>query len=205
MLNDQPDIKAVATLGVSDALQVALKVRPHVVLLDLGLKSQNSLRIAENIKRKLPKTEIVVMDLTPVQSEVVEFVRAGVSGFILKDATVEEFLHTIREVAGGKKILPLALTESLFTHIIQYAVKSGRSQSLIRSVRLTRREREVLDLIARGMSNKEIASSLSIAIHTVKSHVHNTLEKLQLHTRLELGTFVLQNELAEKAEIKISF
>jgi DNA-binding NarL/FixJ family response regulator len=202
MLNDQPDIKAVSSAGNGDAMEKARTHKPQVVLLDLGLKTQNSLRIAELIKRQDPKTEIVVMDLLPVQAEVVEFVKAGVSGFILKDATIDDFLHTIRSVAQGKKVLPPALTQSLFSHIVEYAVNSGKADRLMKSVKLTKREHEVVDLIARGMSNKEISRELNIAVHTVKSHVHNTLEKLALHTRLELASFALSEGMVRKAENK---
>ncbi|GEM_PF-1751675 len=96
MLNEQPDIRVVSATGNGDALAKAKKIMPHVVLLDMGLRSQNSLRVAELIKREHPKAEIVVTDLIPVQSEVVEYVKAGVAGFILKDATIDDFLHTIR-------------------------------------------------------------------------------------------------------------
>ena len=198
MLNEQPDIKAVSSTGNGDAFEKAKKIKPNVVLLDLGLRSQNSLRIAELIKDKFPKTEIVLMDLMPVQAEVVEFVKAGVSGFILKDASIEDFLHTIRSVANGKKVLPASLTGSLFTHIVEYAVQSGKADRLLKSVKLTRREHEVVNLIARGMSNKEISRELNIALHTVKSHVHNTLEKLALHSRLEIASYALTEGMVRR-------
>jgi two-component system NarL family response regulator len=204
MLNDQPDIRAVSATGNGDAMEKAKKLKPQVVLLDTGLKSQNSLRIAELIKREYRKAEIVVMDLLPVQSEVVEFVKAGVSGFILKDASIDDFLHTIRSVAEGKKVLPPSLTGSLFSHIVEYAVQSGKADRLMKAVKLTRREHEVVDLVARGMSNKEIARELNIAVHTVKSHVHNTLEKLALHTRLELASFALTEGMVRKSAGKPS-
>ncbi len=191
MLNEQADIRAVSATGNGDALEKAKKIKPQVVLLDLGLRSQNSLRVAEHIKKKYPKAEIVVMDLIPTQAEVAEFIQVGVAGFILKDATIDDFLHTIRSVAKGKKVLPPSLTGSLFTQIVEYAVNSGKADRLMKAVKLTKREHEVVDLIARGMSNKEIARELNIAIHTVKSHVHNTLDKLALHTRLELASFAL--------------
>ncbi len=200
MLNKQPDIKAVAASGNGDALDKARKLKPHVVLLDLGLRSQNSLRVVQRIKKELRKTEIVVMDLIPVQAEVVEFVKAGVAGFILKDATLDDFLHTIRSVAEGKKVLPPPLTKSLFSQIVEYAVQSGKADRLITAVKLTKREHEVTNLIARGMSNKEIAQELHIAVHTVKSHVHNVLDKLALHTRLELASFALNEGMVRKGE-----
>jgi DNA-binding NarL/FixJ family response regulator len=191
MLNEQLDIRAVSATGNGDALAKAQKLNPQVVLLDLGLKSQNSVRVAALIKENHPKAEIVVMDLMPVQAEVVEFVKVGVAGFILKDATIDDFLHTIRSVAEGKKVLPPSLTGSLFSHIVEYAVQSGKADRLLKSVKLTPREHEVVNLVSRGMSNKEIARELNIAVHTVKSHVHNILEKLALRTRLELASYAL--------------
>jgi DNA-binding NarL/FixJ family response regulator len=199
MLNEQPDIKCMSATGNGDALEKAKKTRPQVVLLDLGLRSQNSLRIAEVIKQESPRTEIVVMDLMPVQAEVVEFVKAGVAGFILKDATIDDFVHTIRAVAKGKKVLPPPLTGSLFSQIVEYAVQSGKADRLMKAVKLTKREHEVVNLVARGMSNKEIARELNVALHTVKSHVHNTLEKLALHTRLELASFALTEGMVRKS------
>jgi DNA-binding NarL/FixJ family response regulator len=199
MLNDQPDIRAVAASGNGDALEKAKSVKPQVVLLDLGLRSQSSLRIAETIKKRFPQAEIVVMDLIPVQAEVIEFVKAGVSGFILKDATIEDFLQTIRSVADGKKVLPPPLAESLFSHIVEFAVQTGKADRLMKAVKLTKREHEVVNLISRGMSNKEIAGELNIAVHTVKSHVHNTLEKLALQTRLELASFALTDRMVRKS------
>jgi len=199
MLNEQQDIRAVSSSGNGDAMEKAKKLKPQVVLLDLGLRNQNSLRIAETIKKEFPKAEIVVMDLIPTQAEVAEFVQVGVSGFILKDATIDDFLHTIRTVAEGKKVLPPSLADSLFSHIVEYAVQNGKADRLMKAVKLTRREHEVVNLIARGMSNKEIASELHIAVHTVKSHVHNILEKLALHTRLEIASFALTEGMVRKS------
>ena len=190
MLNEQPDLRAVAATGNGDALAKAEKLRPQVVLLDMGLRSQNSLRVVESIKARFPKTEIVVMDLIPVEADVVDFVKAGVAGFILKDATLEDFLRTIRSVAEGHKVLPPPLTGSLFSQIVEHAIQSGSTDKLLKAVRMTKREHEVIGLIAEGRSNKEIARELHIAVHTVKSHVHNILEKLELSTRLQIAAFV---------------
>lgn len=195
MLNEQRDIRAVAATGNGDALEQARKLKPQVVLLDMGLRSQNSLRVVQSIKARLPETQVVVMDLIPVHTDVVTFVKAGVSGFILKDATLDDFLHTIRAVATGKKVLPPPLTGSLFSQIVEHAIHQGNPDRLLRAVRMTARENDVIALIASGKSNKEIAAHLHIAVHTVKSHVHNILEKLALHTRLELASFVHREKL----------
>ena len=188
MLREQPDINVIASSGDGDALQKRKKHRPDVVLLDLGLRSQNSLRTVELVKKSVPEAKIIVMDLAPVQSELVEYVKAGVSGFVLKDATFDDFLKTIRSVAEGAKVLPPLLTGSLFSQIVDHARRKTKG-NLFRSVKMTIREREVVDLIAQGLSNKEIAGRLHLATHTVKTHVHNILEKLALHTRLEIATY----------------
>ena len=189
MLNGQPDIEVVAALGNGEnAVLKAQEWKPQVVLLDLGLRSQNSLRLVELLKQESPEVKVIVMDLIPVQADIVEFVKAGVSGFLLKDATFEDFLRTIRSVAAGAKVLPASLTGSLFSQIIEQAVGEGKAK-LIESVRMTKREREVVELIAEGLSNKEIAQQLNVATYTVKSHVHNILEKLALHTRLQVASY----------------
>ena len=113
---------------------------------------------------------------------------AGASGFILKDASAKEFLTSIRIVAGGGKILPPSLTDSLFSHVAELG-PGNKKRKTTRAVQTTTREREIIALITDGLSNKEIAQRPSIAIHTVKSHVHNAMEKLALHTRLQLAKF----------------
>jgi len=195
MLNEQPDIRTVAATGNGDALIKAEKLKPQVVLLDMGLRTQNSLRVVESIRVRFPAAQVVVMDLVPVHAEVVTFLNAGVAGFILKDATLDDFLRTIRAVAEGKKVLPPLLSGSLFSEIVEHALQHSSPDRLLRAVKMTKREHEVIGLIAGGRSNKEIAAELHIAVHTVKSHVHNILEKLALHTRLELASFVHEERL----------
>jgi DNA-binding NarL/FixJ family response regulator len=122
-------------------------------------------------------------------------VNAGVSGFILKDATLEDFLRTIRSVHKGLKVLPPTMTASLFAQVVDYAVKKGKIDLVVKAVQLTTREQEIIKLISEGGSNKDISRELNIAVHTVKSHVHNTLEKLALQTRLQLANYVHSREL----------
>jgi DNA-binding NarL/FixJ family response regulator len=160
---------------------------PHVVLLDEGLRDDESLRVAA-IREAVPNAFVILMDLIPVNEEVIFYVNAGVSGFILKDATFDEFVATIRSVASGVKVLPPSLAESLFTQIAKGKADRVRSQTL-EDVRMTRRESEVIGLIGDGLSNKEIATRLNIATHTVKSHVRNVMEKLALHTRLQIAAY----------------
>jgi len=193
MLNEQPDIKVTASHGNTDAVTKARKLKPAVILLDLGLLSQHSLRVVALIKKNAANAKIIGMDLVPVQEDLVQYVEAGVCGFVLKDATFDDFLATIRSVARGVNVLPPLLTRSLFSQIVEHATKKRKGNPFA-SVRMTNREREVIALISEGLSNKEIAQRLHLAIDTVKSHVHNILEKLALHTRLEIASFAHTDE-----------
>ncbi|MHB0962148.1 MAG: LuxR C-terminal-related transcriptional regulator [Gemmatimonadaceae bacterium] len=186
MLGRLPDFQVLAAAAASPAFLA--EASPHVVLLDVGLGEEDSLNVAASIRDAAPTAKVVMMDLIPVNGEIIEFVNAGVCGFVLKDATFEEFVATIRAVAAGEKVLPPRLTESLFSQIAQEVDGRGR-EHVLEDVRMTRREREVIELIGEGLSNKEIAQRLNIATHTVKSHVRNVMEKLALHTRLQIAAY----------------
>jgi DNA-binding NarL/FixJ family response regulator len=190
MLNEQADMHVAGTIGSgNNILLKASQTKPHVILLDAGMKDFKESSVVESVRTHLPEAKVIGMGFVPSQSDIVEFVEAGASGFILKDATVKEFLGTIRSVAQGAKVLPPLLTGSLFSHVIDLAIKKRKGKPA-NSVRMTKREREIIVLIADGLSNKEIAQRLDIATHTVKSHVHNIMEKLALHTRLQIAKFI---------------
>ncbi len=190
MLNDHGDFKVVAKSEDGDSVRQlkSLNLSPDVVLLDLGLEKISSFNLMSQLQEEIPAAKVIAMDILPDHVDVVEFVKAGGSGFILKNAPLEDWIKTIKTVAKGAKVLPPILTQSLFTQIVELALKKGEGVPAD-AIQFTPREREVVDLIARGMSNKEIAESLYIATFTVKSHVHNILEKLALSTRLQIAAF----------------
>jgi DNA-binding NarL/FixJ family response regulator len=188
LLKKQPDMSVVSTVGNGENILVLIgKLKPNIVLLDLGLRSQNSLEIVKLVKNSFQETKIIVMDLIPSQADVFEFVQAGVSGFMLKDISVTEFLKTIRSVHQGNRVLPPHLTGSLFSQIVEQAINGFKPAVIEESVRMTKRERQVIELIADGSTNKEIAQKLHLSPYTVKSHVHNILEKLALNTRVQIA------------------
>jgi two-component system, NarL family, nitrate/nitrite response regulator NarL len=161
---------------------------PDIVLLDLGLERVNSLKLMAQLREEFPEVKVVAMDILPDEVDIVQFVKAGGSGFILKSAALEDYIDTIRAVAEGHKVLPPAMTTSLFTQIVETALTSGVDMS-DKPFQLTAREKEIIALISEGLSNKEIATRLHVATHTVKSHVHNILEKLALGSRLQIAAF----------------
>lgn len=187
MLNEQSGMTVVLAATSLDGAMLK-QATPRVVLLDVGLQDRNSLRLAELIREDVPDARVVVMDLLPVHEEIAEFVNAGVAGFILKDATLEDFIGTIRAVASGARVLPPLMTETLFSQIVSSALRRSPAV-VIEAVRMTPREREVIELIGDGMSNKAIALRLGVATDTVKSHVRNVMDKLALHSRLQIAAY----------------
>ncbi len=202
MLKNQNDIKIVVTPKKNENLLKKIgRLKPNIILLDLGLRNRNSLNIVELVKKDFPDAKVIVMDLVPVPGDVDLFVKAGASGFILKDATPDDFIATIRAVAEGANVIPPNLTQSLFSQIVKNAV-NGKGVKLDGAVKISKREREVIKLIGDGINNKEIAKQLRISTFTVKSHIHNIMEKLALHTRLEVVNYTQSNKVKKLAERK---
>ncbi len=204
ILKAHKDIIIVAASGDGKHTLVKIKeLKPNVILLDLGLRSQNSLRVVEIVKKDFPDAKIIVMDLAPVQADILQYVKAGANGFILKDASLKDFLITIRTVSEGATVLPPLLVDSLFSQIVDYAVKEGKFK-LKEAIRMTAREREVIVFLGEGMSNKEIGQKIRVSTYTVKSHIHNIMEKLALHTRLEIANYSYTGETLKTVAKSIS-
>lgn len=194
LLKQVADFRVVSAESSCDPLTLR-RANAQVLLLDLGLRHRNSLRLALRIKGECPECRVIVMDVLPTHEDVMEFINAGVAGFIMKDATLDEFANTIRTVAAGGHVLPPLMTGTLFSRIaLDAAARGNRDAS--KAVRMTPRERDVINLIAAGASNSEIARRLRIADHTVRSHVRNVMEKLMLHTRLQIAAYANRESAA---------
>lgn len=195
MLNEQPDLKVIGAYSATDkSVAHICDLMPDIVLIDLGLGRKNSLRLVKSLKGKVCNIKMIVMDLVPADDDILDFVKAGAEGFILKDAKVTEFLKTIIAVGAGEKVLPSHMTGSLFSQVVDKAINNGNSSIVEKASKMTKREREVVQLIAQGKSNKEIGKLLHLSPFTVKSHVHNLLEKMALRTRLQISNFAHTNK-----------
>lgn len=195
LLDAQPDFKVVgAAEGANVGLLQLRETKPHVVLVDAALGNHDSHRVVESVRKTAPQTKVIVMDLLPAQEDVIEFIKAGANGFIVKDATLEDFVRTIRSVAEGADVVPPALAGTLLSHIVDHAVLRHTpvldTPTIMEGVRMTKREQEVIDLVTDGLGNKAIAQRLNLATHTVKNYVRHILEKLALHSRAQLAAFV---------------
>jgi DNA-binding NarL/FixJ family response regulator len=186
LLNEQPDIKVIkAAADFENAESAVSKCKEGVVLLDISLHDQNSLRVTEELSRKTSGAVVIVMDVLPVQEEIVEFVKAGASGFINKDATFEEFLEIIRAVAGGARVIPDPLSGSLFSRIVEHAARRGKLRLDETAVKITRRERKVIELVGEGLNNEGIARKLKISPGAVQRHTESILKKLAVWKTLQ--------------------
>jgi DNA-binding NarL/FixJ family response regulator len=199
LLEDRKDILLLGAPGTHNGyVELIRRLKPDVILLDMGLKGRDSLHLVEIISRDVPKAATIVMDLVPDGVDVLRFIKAGACGFVLKDAPPGELLRTLATVAAGGKVLPPLLSGSVFSEIVEHAIRGGGT-GINTALRMTKREREVLALIGDGLTNTQISGRLRITPYTVKSHVHNIMEKLTLHTRLEVANYSLsRGTLARK-------
>jgi DNA-binding NarL/FixJ family response regulator len=191
LLNAEPGvtvISAEATLSVT----MLTDQQPDVVLVEAGVNEVISLKAAITTRRVLPDAGVVITDLETDNAIIADYVKAGVSGFVLQDATVEDMVDTVQAVADGSHVLPNELTSPLFVQIAAEGIEldletDGSSVRARVAVSLTIREKEVIALMREGLSNKAIAARLLISTHTVKSHVRSAMEKTGLRTRVLLA------------------
>jgi len=195
LLEAQPDFEVVVAAEGTNVgrLLERHETKPHVVLVDATLGNRDSRLVVESVRRTVPEARVIMMDLLPAQEDIIEFAKAGARGFIVRDATVEDFVRTIRSVAEGVAVVPPGLSGMLLSHIADQAVRRNmpalNTPVFMDGVRLTRRERQVIDLVSDGLDNKEMAQRLNLTAHTVKNYVRHILEKLALHSRLQLAAF----------------
>lgn len=162
------------------------ELKPSVVLIDLGLLCQSCFSVVEIIKRDMPSAKIIVAGLDKDQKDILKFVQAKVNGFVLKNSSPKEIITIIKNVNNGSTILPPLLINQLFTQIVEHSNRRVNF-NIKENDNMTKRELEVMQFLGDGMSNKEIGSRMQISTFTVKSHIHNIMEKLSLHTRLEIA------------------
>jgi DNA-binding NarL/FixJ family response regulator len=190
LLNAQPDLKVVAAAdGPRAGLRWAQEANPRVVLVDASLGNHKSHDFVQEVRKTAPAARVVVMDLLATEEDVVDFARAGASGFVTKRASRDELVATVRSVAGGAEVVPAPLSGFLCSYIAKRPVGPS-APAAAGAAQMSKREREISTLIAEGMSNKQIARRLNIATYTVKSHVHSVLEKLGVHSRLLIAAHV---------------
>ena len=187
------DVVGEAGDGVEGAA-LAESAAPDVVLLDVRMPKKSGIETCLAIKEAVPSAKIIMLTVSDEEADLYEAVKSGASGYLLKDSSIEEVAQAIRVVADGQSLISPSMAVKLIDEFKQMS-KPEREPGP--ALRLTERELDVLRLVAQGHSNKEIAARLFISENTVKNHVRNMLEKLQLHSRMEAVMYAVRENLLE--------
>lgn len=181
-----------ATAGDADAaVRIARAVRPDVVLMDLNLGEASGVTATGHITGELPQTRVLVLSASGEHADVLEAVKAGASGYLLKSSSVEELVDAVTRTASGDAVFTPGLAGLVLGEYRRMAADpEPRNQP-----QLTDRETDVLRLVAKGMTARQIATRLVLSHRTVENHVQSTLRKLQLHNRVELARYVIEHGL----------
>ena len=190
LLEAQPDFEIVAETGDGlEAVRLAEHQKPHVLVVDLMMPGLNGLEVARQISQRLPRTHVVVLSMHANEAYVLEALKNGACGYVLKDASAAELVRAVREANVGRRYLSPPLSEPAIDNYIQ---RTRNSDSLDLYDTLTNREREVLQLAAEGHTNAEIAGRLFISPRTVETHRANVMHKLGLRSQTELVRYALR-------------
>jgi DNA-binding NarL/FixJ family response regulator len=197
VLENEPDIEVVgeATDGIQ-AVEKAQELMPDVVLMDVRMPKRSGIEATQQIKELLPHVKILVLTISDEEADLYESIKAGAAGYLLKEISTDEVADAIRSVWAGQSRISPAMASKLLTEF-QAMTKRADDRQQIAPPRLTDRELEVLRLVAKGLNNRDIAKNLYISENTVKNHIRNILEKLQLHSRMEAVIYAVREKILE--------
>lgn len=196
MLRYESDIDFLGSAStISKGQSLVEETNPDVLLLDVGLPDGSGLDLIPEVKRVSPDTNIVVLTSLSDETTLMRVIDSGISGFVSKNSQLSDLMETIRKAADGEIVIPTSLLVGLLMRLPRD--KAAAYQDEKGWGRLTVREQEVLELLARGKSGNEIAEELHIAPLTVRTHIRNLMAKMGVHSRLEAVTFGLKNGLID--------
>ena len=195
LLAVEPGIEVVGEAGDGiEGESLAASAAPDVILLDIRMPKRSGIEACLAIKDAVPSAKIIMLTVSDEEADLYEAVKSGASGYLLKDSSIEEVAQAVRVVADGQSLISPSMAVKLIDEFKQMS-RSDRQQ--VPSPRLTDRELEVLKLVAQGLNNRQIGTRLFISENTVKNHVRNILEKLQLHSRMEAVMYAVREKLLD--------
>jgi len=191
-LEDEPDIHVIACVtNMDDAMQIVREKEVDVALVSTRLPDQGALKLTSAITELTPSTKVLALGLTEEKQRVLRYLEAGATGYILKDDSLEDLIETVRAAQDGKVFVSPQIAAALIERLSNLAhMFSGIENSVSDTAGLTSRELEVLKLIGDGLTNQRIAEQLVIEVGTVKNHVHNILDKLNVSSRGEAAAYL---------------
>jgi len=179
-----------------DAVAKAEQLMPDVVLMDVRMPRISGIEATRRVAEALPTSKIIMLTVSDEEEDLYEAIKAGATGYLLKEISIEEVADAVRAVTQGQTLISPSMASKLIAEFSNLA-KRATDQQQVPVPRLTERELEVLRLVAQGITNREIADQLFIAENTVKNHVRNILEKLHLHSRMEAVLYAVREKLFE--------
>jgi two-component system response regulator NreC len=194
LLEDQSDMEVIGEAEDGQAtVKMVAKLKPDVVVMDIAMPLLNGLEATRQIQRDYPQVKVLILTMHENEEYIRQVLAAGALGYVLKDAAARDLLGAIRTVNQGEAVLSPAITRL----VIEDYLRWGDIRPEDTSNGLTLREREVLQLIAEGYTNKEIAEILSLSVKTIQSHRTNLMNKLDLHDRGELIKYAIQKKIID--------
>jgi DNA-binding NarL/FixJ family response regulator len=192
-VEDGIEVVGEASDGVA-AAELAASAVPDVILMDVRMPKRSGIEACVAIKEVAPTASIIMLTVSDEEADLYDAVKNGASGYLLKDSSIDEVAQAIRLVADGQSLISPSMAVKLLDEFKQMS-RSDRRQ--VSNPRLTDRELEVLNLVAHGLNNRDVARRLFISENTVKNHVRNILEKLQLHSRMEAVLYAVREKLLD--------
>ncbi|GAA0927825.1 response regulator transcription factor [Nonomuraea longicatena] len=180
-----------------EAVELADRLMPDVALMDVRMPRQDGIEATKGIKASVPSTRIIMLTVSDEEEDLFEAIKAGATGYLLKDVQINDVPDAVRGVHEGQSLINPAMAAKLITEFANMSRKEAERPPQLPVPRLTDREMEVLRLVAKGMNNREIAKQLFISENTVKNHVRNILDKLQLHSRMEAVVYAVRERMLE--------
>ncbi|HEX9855877.1 MAG TPA: response regulator transcription factor [Acidimicrobiia bacterium] len=195
VLDDEPDLELVGEANDGEeAVRMAEEHVPDVVLMDVRMPKMAGIEAARRLKDSLPTTKVVMLTVSDDEEDLFDAIKAGASGYLLKEINPDEVARAIRQIQAGQSLLSPSMASKLLT---EFATMTKRAEERPYHPRLTEREMEVLRLVAEGKTNREIGKDLHISENTVKNHIRNILEKLHLNSRMEAVIYAVREKLLE--------
>ncbi len=199
VLKEENDLEVVGeACDGAEAVSRAAESLPDVILMDIRMPRSSGIDACRAMKAAGPSAKIVMLTISDEEEDLFEAIKAGASGYLLKDIPLDEVAESVRAVDGGQSLINPSMAAKLITEFATLAKREADEQPEQLPVpKLTDREMEVLKLVAKGASNRDIAKALFISENTVKNHVRNILEKLQIHSRMEAVMVAVREKLIE--------
>jgi DNA-binding NarL/FixJ family response regulator len=197
VLGQESDIEVVGEAADgAEAVTMASEMAPDIVLMDVRMPRRGGIDATSAIKQSVPSAKIVMLTISDEEADLYDAIKAGAMGYLLKEISIDEVAADIRAVYNGQSLISPSMASKLLSEFASM-IKNKDDRPQLPTPRLTEREMEVLRLVAKGLNNRDIAKQLYISENTVKNHIRNILEKLQLHSRMEAVVYAVREKLLE--------